>query len=120
VRAYDDRAGVTAEFNRNVLAVLNRELGADFDLDCFDHVARWDAQEEWIEMRLRSTVEQTVRLPAIDLEVAFAAGEELRTEISAKFRRDVVEAELAAAGFALHHWWEDARGDFALSLSFAE
>ncbi len=117
VRAYDDAAGVTAEFNRNVLAVLNRELGADFDLARFDHVARWDAQEEWIEMRLRSTAEQTVRIPAVDLEVAFAAGEELRTEISAKFRRERVEAELANVGLQLTDWWTDAAGDFALSLS---
>jgi L-histidine N-alpha-methyltransferase len=88
VRAYDDAAGVTAAFNKNVLAVIDRELGADFDPDAFDHVALWDAEREWIEMRLRSRTEQTVKVPALGLAVDFAAGEELRTEVSAKFRRD--------------------------------
>ncbi|MEU9149531.1 L-histidine N(alpha)-methyltransferase [Streptomyces sp. NPDC048417] len=119
VRAYDDAAGVTAEFNKNVLAVVDRELGADFDPDTFDHVALWDADEEWIEMRLRSRVAQTVKVPALDLAVDFAAGEELRTEVSAKFRRDGVTAELAAAGLELTNWWTDAQGRFALSLSVA-
>ncbi|MFJ9348506.1 L-histidine N(alpha)-methyltransferase [Streptomyces sp. NPDC101237] len=119
VRAYDDAAGVTAEFNKNVLAVVDRELDADFDPAAFDHVALWDAEEEWIEMRLRSRVAQTVKVPALDLAVDFAAGEELRTEISAKFRRDGVTAELAAAGLELTHWWTDPQGRFALSLSVA-
>jgi L-histidine N-alpha-methyltransferase len=119
VRAYDDAAGVTAEFNKNVLAVVDRELGADFDPDTFDHVALWDADEEWIEMRLRSRVAQTVKVPALDLAVDFAAGEELRTEVSAKFRRDGVTAELAAAGLELTNWWTDSQGRFALSLSVA-
>ncbi|MCF3129627.1 L-histidine N(alpha)-methyltransferase [Streptomyces olivochromogenes] len=117
VRAYDDAAGVTAEFNKNVLAVINRELGADFDPDAFEHVARWDAEHEWIEMRLRSLTEQSVKVPALELAVDFAAGEELRTEVSAKFRRDGVAAELAGAGLELTHWWTDAEGRFALSLS---
>ncbi len=117
VRAYDDGAGVTAAFNRNVLAVVNRELKADFDLSAFDHRAVWDPEREWIEMRLRSTREQVVRIAALDLDVPFADGEELRTEVSAKFRRAGVEAELAAAGLQLTHWWADADGDFALSLS---
>jgi L-histidine N-alpha-methyltransferase len=117
VRAYDDPAGVTAAFNRNVLAVLNRELGADFDPDAFGHVALWDAEHEWIEMRLRSRRAQVVHVPALDLEVRFAAGEDLRTEVSAKFRRAGVERELAAAGLRLTHWWTDEAGDFALSLS---
>ncbi|MEV7145257.1 L-histidine N(alpha)-methyltransferase [Streptomyces sp. NPDC093084] len=119
VRAYDDAAGVTAEFNKNVLAVVDRELDADFDPAAFDHVALWDAEQEWIEMRLRSCVAQTVKVPALDLAVDFAAGEELRTEISAKFRRDGVTAELAAAGLELTHWWTDPQGRFALSLSVA-
>ncbi|MEU2618346.1 L-histidine N(alpha)-methyltransferase [Streptomyces sp. NPDC007157] len=119
VRAYDDAAGVTAEFNKNVLAVVDRELGADFAPDTFDHVALWDADEEWIEMRLRSRVAQTVKVPALDLAVDFAAGEELRTEVSAKFRRDGVTAELAAAGLGLTNWWTDSQGRFALSLSVA-
>ena len=115
--AYDDAAGVTAAFNRNVLAVLNRELAADFAPERFAHVARWNEAEEWIEMRLRSQVTQTVRVEELDLEVEFADGEEMRTEISAKFRRERVEAELAAAGLALTTWWTDPAGDFALSLS---
>ncbi|MGC0328210.1 L-histidine N-alpha-methyltransferase [Streptomyces sp. SAI-170] len=119
VRAYDDAAGVTAAFNKNVLTVVNRELGADFDPAAFDHVALWDTEREWIEMRLRARSEQTVKIPALDLAVDFAAGEELRTEVSAKFRRDGVRTELAAAGLELSHWWTDAQGRFALSLSTA-
>ncbi len=117
VAAYDDARGVTAAFNNNVLAVVNRELGGDFDLDAFEHVAVWDAEQEWIEMRLRSKRAQGVRVQALDLDVAFAAGEELRTEISAKFRRDRVAAELRTAGLELTQWWTDPAGDFALSLS---
>ncbi|NKQ23611.1 L-histidine N(alpha)-methyltransferase [Streptomyces galbus] len=117
VRAYDDAAGVTAAFNKNVLAVVDRELGADFDPDAFDHVALWDADQEWIEMRLRSRTAQTVKVPALGLAVDFAAGEDLRTEVSAKFRREGVRAELAEAGLELAHWWTDAEGRFALSLS---
>ena len=117
VAAYDDDSGVTAEFNKNVLAVLNAELGADFDLDAFEHVAVWDAQHEWIEMRLRSLTSQTVHLPGIGLSVEFGAGEEMRTEVSAKFRCAGVAAELAAAGFAMRSWWTDAAGQFGLSLS---
>jgi L-histidine N-alpha-methyltransferase len=82
-------------------------------------VARWDARQEWIEMRLRSDRDQVVHIPAVGLEVAFEDGEELRTEVSAKFRRRGVTTELAAAGFELDQWWTDAAGDFALSLSFA-
>jgi L-histidine N-alpha-methyltransferase len=117
VAAYDDASGVTAEFNKNVLAVLNAELEADFDLDAFEHVAVWDADAEWIEMRLRSVVEQTVHVPGIGLTVSFAEGEEMRTEVSAKFRRDRVAAELAAAGLEMRSWWTDPDGQFGLSLS---
>jgi L-histidine N-alpha-methyltransferase len=117
VAAYDDAAGVTAAFNKNVLSVLNGELGADFDLDAFEHVALWDAQNEWIEMRLRSTAAQLVRVRDLGLIVEFGDGEEMRTEISAKFRRDGVRAELAAAGLAMRDWWTDANGQFGLSLS---
>jgi L-histidine N-alpha-methyltransferase len=119
VRAYDDPEGVTAQFNRNVLAVVDRELKADFDPSAFDHVAVWDAEREWVEMRLRSTVDQVVTVAALDLEVPFAAGEELRTEISAKFRRDGVESELAAADLAMTRWWTDPDGDFGLSLAIS-
>ena len=117
VAAYDDSAGVTAAFNKNVLAVLNAELGADFDLDAFEHVARWDSDNEWIEMRLRSVPAQQARVRDLGLVVRFAAGEEMRTEVSAKFRRAGVEAELAAAGLATRAWWTDAQGQFGLSLS---
>jgi L-histidine Nalpha-methyltransferase len=119
VAAYDDAAGVTAEFNRNVLHVLNRELGADFDVDAFEHVALWDPEHEWIEMRLRATRAQHVTLPRLDLAVDFAEGEELRTEVSAKFRRDRVITELADAGFELVHWWTDPDARFALTLARA-
>jgi L-histidine N-alpha-methyltransferase len=117
VAAYDDASGVTAEFNKNVLAVLNAELGADFDRDAFEHVALWDSAAEWIEMRLRSVTAQTVHLPAIGLTVGFAEGEEMRTEVSAKFRRAGVEAELAAAGLAVRSVWTDSASQFAVSLS---
>jgi L-histidine Nalpha-methyltransferase len=117
VAAYDDAAGVTAAFNKNVLAVLNAELGADFDLDAFEHVALWDAGREWIEMRLRATSAQRVRVDDLGLTVEFEAGEEMRTEVSAKFREDGARAELAAAGLAMRSWWTDEAGQFGLSLS---
>jgi L-histidine N-alpha-methyltransferase len=120
VAAYADAAGVTAEFNRNVLRVLNRELDGDFDVASFTHVALWDAEHEWIEMRLRAEHAQDVHLKALDLRVTFAAGEELRTEISAKFRRSGVEGELAEAGFAPVRWWTDPARRFGVSLSRAE
>jgi len=119
VRAYDDAAGVTAQFNLNVLAVVNRELGADFNLGAFTHVALWDAEQEWIEMRLRSARSQTVHVKALDLDISFAADETMRTEISAKFTRARVEREFAAAGLRLASWWTDQAGDFAVSLGVA-
>ncbi len=117
IRAYDDSAGVTARFNRNVLAVVNRELDADFDLEAFDHVANWNADEERIEMWLRAGSAQRVRVAALDLTVDFAAGEEMLTEVSCKFRQQGVVDELAAAGLKRSHWWTDPAGDFGLSLS---
>jgi len=117
IAAYDDAAGVTAEFNKNVLNVLNRELSADFDPELFDHVALWDAKREWIEMRLRSRRAQTVKIPALDLPVHFDEGEELYTEVSAKFRRTRVAQELEAAGMRLAEWWTDEQGRFGLSLA---
>jgi L-histidine Nalpha-methyltransferase len=117
LRAYDDAAGVTAEFNRNVLYVVNRELGAGFKPDRFDHVALWDPENEWIEMRLRSVGEQHVTISDLDLSVDFAAREDLRTEISAKFRREGIAAELAAAGLESVRFWTDRDGDFALTLA---
>jgi len=115
--AYDDAQGVTAEFNRNVLRVLNRELDADFDPEDFDHIALFDQEHEWIEMRLRSREAQQVELTALDLTVSFDAGEDLRTEISAKFTRERVAAELAAGGLALAAWHTDPDDWFALSLA---
>ena len=115
VAAYDDAAGVTAEFNRNVLRVLNRELGGDFDPTDFEHVAVWDETNEWIEMRLRARRAVSARLAAIDLIVDFVAGEEMRTEISAKFRRERIVPELAQVGLHTEGWWSD--GDFALVLA---
>jgi dimethylhistidine N-methyltransferase len=117
VRAYDDAEGVTAEFNRNVLRVLDRELEADFDAPRWEHVALWNPVEEWVEMRLRSEVARTVHIQALGLRVDFAAGEDIHTEVSAKFRAAGVRDELAAAGFDLTHWWTDDHGDFGLSLS---
>ncbi|GHJ53543.1 L-histidine N(alpha)-methyltransferase [Micromonospora chersina] len=118
VPAYDDAAGVTAEFNRNVLRVINRELGADFDPAAFRHVAVWDPGREWIEMRLRA--EHPARVHVLDLEVTFAAGEELRTEVSAKFRPEGIARELAAAGFVRQEFWTDPDGLFGVSLARAD
>ncbi|BAX94817.1 L-histidine N(alpha)-methyltransferase [Mycobacterium shigaense] len=117
LRAYDDAAGVTARFNLNVLAVVNRELDADFDVDAFRHVARWNADEERIEMWLRTDRPQRVRVGALDLTVDFAAGEEMLTEVSSKFYTGGVGAELAGAGLRRVQWWTDAAGDFGLSLA---
>jgi L-histidine N-alpha-methyltransferase len=117
VQAYDDSAGVTAQFNRNVLAVINRELNADFDVDAFCHVASWNAAEERMEMWLRSERAQRVRIAALNLSVDFAAGEQVLTEVSCKFRADAVADELARAGLQLTRWWTDTAGDFGLSLS---
>ncbi|MFI6952380.1 L-histidine N(alpha)-methyltransferase [Nocardia sp. NPDC050408] len=117
VPAYDDGAGVTAEFNRNVLHVLNGRLDADFEPDKFAHLAIWDAEHEWIEMRLEATEEMTVTVRELDLTVQFARGEQMRTEISAKFRIDGFDAELAAAGFQTEQVWTDPDDRFALVLA---
>jgi L-histidine Nalpha-methyltransferase len=117
VMAYDDAAGVTARFNRNVLAVINRELDADFDIDAYRHVARWNSDEERVEMWLRAERAQRVRIAALGLTVEFAAGEEILTEVSCKFRPDAVADELARAGLQRTRWWTDEAGDFGLSLA---
>jgi L-histidine N-alpha-methyltransferase len=117
VAAYDDAAGITAAFNLNVLTRINRELGADFDPHRFRHVARFDLDHEWIEMLLRSETDQRVTIAGLGIEVDFARGEQLRTEISTKFRPDRVTAEMAAAGFAPVAWWTDTAGDYGCSLS---
>ena len=116
--AYNDSEGITAEFNRNILRVLNARLDADFDPDSFAHVAFYDPDQEWIEMRLRSMRGQTVTLDRIDMQIEIKDGEEIRTEISAKFRKEVVEEELASAGLEMRRWWTDRDDAFALSLSF--
>jgi len=115
--AYDDPGGVTAEFNKNVLHVLNREFDGDFDPECFEHVARFDEREERMDIRLRSTCDQDVRLQAIDLVTHFAVGEEMRTEISTKFSRPRLEAVYADAGLELVGWFTDDAEDYALSLA---
>jgi L-histidine N-alpha-methyltransferase len=118
VAAYDDAAGVTAAFNRNALAVLDRELGADFDPDAFEHRAIFDEASSWIEMHLVARSPQVVTVAGLDdLVVRFAAGEHLRTELSAKFTPDGVAGELAAAGLAVRQQWSDDAGDFLLTLA---
>ncbi len=117
LRAYDDAAGITAAFNRNVLHVINRELGASFDVERFEHIARWDDQQHWIEMRLRSTVDQTVIIEDLGMEIRFAEGEEILTEISAKFTFEQLQSELEAAGFVVDETWGAAEGEFLLTLA---
>jgi L-histidine N-alpha-methyltransferase len=117
--AYNDPHGVTAEFNKNVLSVLNRELGADFDRTAFEHVARWDPENLWVDIRLRSLANQEVNVSALDMLVPFAAGEEMRTEISTKFLRPGLEGIYAEAGLELTDWWTDSDGLYALSLARA-
>ncbi len=119
VAAYDDAAGVTADFDKNVLRVVNRELDADADVEAFRHVALWNDVDEWIEMRLESLRAQTVHVRALGLDVELAQGEQVRTEISAKFREQRVRDEVAAAGLELQRWWTDPAGDFGVSLSTA-
>jgi L-histidine N-alpha-methyltransferase len=117
--AYNDSAGVTAEFNKNVLAVLNRELGADFELDAFEHVAFWDAENLWVDIRLRSLARQVVSISTLDMLVAFDRGEEMRTEISTKFARTGLAAIYAESGLEMVDWWSDPEALFALSLARA-
>jgi L-histidine Nalpha-methyltransferase len=117
VAAYDDSAGVTAEFNRNVLSVLNNELGADFVLENFAHVARWNEPERWIEMWLKSVRRQTVRLEGIDLTVEFGENEEMLTEISAKFTESSIANELTQARLDVAASWSDTESNFLLSLA---
>ena len=115
--AYDDPQGITADFNRNVLRVINRELGADFAPEAFEHIAFYNRTHDWIEMRLRARRPCSVLVAGLNLRVEFAAGEELRTEISAKFTRSRIEADLQAAGLALDGWYTDSDGLFAVSLA---
>jgi L-histidine Nalpha-methyltransferase len=117
IAAYDDASGVTAEFNRNVLRVLNRELHADFEPERFQHVALWNEEDHRIEMRLRSLDEQVIHIADLGLAVTFAAGEDLLTEISTKFTRQGVESELYQAGFIVDAMWEAPEGEFLLTLA---
>jgi len=117
--AYNDSEGVTAEFNKNVLHVLNRELDADFDPAGFAHLAFWDEVNSWIDIRLRSLADQIVRVSALDMRVEFAEDEEMRTEISSKFTRAQLEAVYAEVGLELVEWWTDPEGLFALSMAKA-
>ncbi len=115
--AYNDPGGVTAAFSRNILCILNNRLDADFEPEAFDHVPRWDAVTEWVDIRLRARTAQTVRIAALDLRVEFAEGEEMHTEISAKFRRDRLEEELAGAGLEVRRWWTDPGDGFGVALA---
>ena len=117
VAAYDDSAGVTEKFIRNCLTVVNRELGADFDQGAFSYAPLWDARMQRVDMRLRAEEPQVVTVPGADLVVELATGEELCVEISTKFRRDGIRAELAEAGFAVTETWTDPAGDFAVTLA---
>lgn len=117
VRAYDDEAGVTATFNLNMLRVLNRELGADFDLDAFRHRAVWNAAESRIEMHLESLHEQRILIPSIDLEVELQAGETIRTELSHKYTRESATALLKTSGYRVESWFTDGSDRFALALA---
>jgi L-histidine N-alpha-methyltransferase len=115
--AYDDASGVTAAFNRNVLRVLNRELGADFDVDGFEHVVRFDEKRQWIEMRLRATYAQKVTVPGLGIGLTFEEGEELRTEISAKFTPGGIRDELDRDGFVVDRQFGADKGEFLLTLA---
>jgi len=115
--AYNDSAGVTAAFNKNVLAVLNERLGCDFDLDSFEHVAFWDDENLWMDIRLRSLARQVIDVSALGMQVAFDRGEEMRTEISTKFAREGLAGIYAESGLEMTGWWTDREGLFALSLA---
>ena len=117
VAAYDDAAGVTADFNRNVLHVLNEQLGGDFDPELFRHVAVWNEDEQWIEMRLRAEEATEVSLAGAGITVQFDEGEDLLTEISAKFTPERVERELTEAGFVVEGMWGADDGEFLLTLA---
>ena len=117
--AYDDSAGVTAEFNKNVLNVLNREFDADFDPERFEHVAFFDEDNSWIDIRLRSTEEQFIDLRELDMRCHFARNEEMRTEISTKFTPERLEEIYSDAGLEMTDLWTDPEGLYALSLARA-
>ena len=115
--AYNDPDGVTAAFNKNILSVLNKNLGANFDIEKFDHVARFDTDREWIDIGLRSRSDQEIYIERLNLTVNFLENEIMRTEISAKFRPEGIEQELTAAGLKIQNFWTDSANDFAVTLS---
>lgn len=117
IAAYNDPDGVTARFVANSLRVLNRELGADFDLDAFSYIPLWDPHMERMDLRLRAEMPQRVTIPGADISFELASGEEIRVEISTKFRLQGIAAELVAAGFTVEDSWTDPDGDFALTLA---
>ena len=114
--AYNDSAGVTAEFNRNILRVVNTELGADFDPQAFEHVAFYNPQDAWIEMRLRARRPVTARVPAAGVSLNLAQGEEIRTELSCKYTRESLASRVDGSGLVLERWITDAEGLFASAL----
>ncbi len=118
--AYDDPAGVTAAFNLNLLARLNRELGADFDLSCFRHEARWNCADRRIEMHLRSTCRQSVRIPAANLRVVLDEDETIWTESSHKYKAEEIPEMAARTGFRCDAQWLDSEWPFAQNLLLAE
>jgi L-histidine N-alpha-methyltransferase len=115
--AYNDAAGVSSAFNRNLLTVLNRELGADFDLDAFEHVAFFDREESWIDIRLRARRAQRVSIPGAGIEIELAEGEDIRTEVSSKFTLEALARELGDAGLAIEQFFTDPEGLFGVSLA---
>jgi L-histidine N-alpha-methyltransferase len=115
--AYNDGGGLTEAFLRNGLTAVNRELDADFDHDRFEYVASWDSLHDWMDIGFRARATHTVALRALGSVVEFAHGERLRLEVSAKFRREALELELAGAGLQVECWWTDAAGDFAVLLA---
>lgn len=117
--AYNDAAGVTAEFNRNVLYVLNHRLDADFRPDDFEHVVLWDSDAATVDMRLRAMRPMAVDLAALEIDIAFSAGEEIRTGVSVKFHRGELENQLQANGFEPEACWTDERGYMGVFLARA-
>jgi L-histidine N-alpha-methyltransferase len=114
--AYNDDLGITAEFNRNILRVVNRRFGADFDPEAFAHVAFYDESRAWIEMRLRARRPMRVKVPAAGLALTLARGADIRTEISCKYTRAAVEARAARAGLAVERWFTGPERLFGLAL----
>jgi L-histidine N-alpha-methyltransferase len=116
IAAYDDSRGVSAEFNKNILHVINRELGGDIPVDAFEHVTRFDRELSCMSQSLRASCDVVANIRALDLAVTFVAGEEIHTEVSCKFSRTQVEREFDAAGMRLTHWYTDNGDRFAVAI----